>query len=127
LEGNLPISDVFSERLREGLRKRYGRLPSAAFVAIHFNRRSKAEKPISQETMRRWIRGISMPGYQHLFTLSTWLTLNVNEISISEIPEANGRSLPLKIDYPEETLRLTEWFSKLPLDTKGLLFKLMSK
>jgi hypothetical protein len=122
----MPISDVFSEKLREGLRKRYGRLPSAAFVAIHFNRHSKAEKPISQETMRRWIRGISMPGYQHLFTLSIWLAVDVNPMSMGEAPKANLHSLPLKVEHSEETLRLTEWFSKLPLDTKGLLFKLMS-
>ena len=123
----MPISDVFSERLREGLRKRYGRLPSAAFVAIHFNRRSKAEKPISQETMRRWIRGISMPGYQHLFTLSTWLALDVNKMSISEIPEANGCSLPLKINYPEETLRLAELISRLPNNIRDPLFELINK
>ncbi len=122
----MPISDIFSEKLREGLRKRYGRLPSAAFVAIHFNRHSKAEKPISQETMRRWMRGVSMPSYQHLFSLSTWLGVDVNQMPMGEAPKANLHSLPPKVEYSQEVLRLAEWFSRLPLDTKGLLFKLMS-
>jgi hypothetical protein len=67
-----------------------------------------------------------MPGYQHLFTLSIWLAVDVNPMSMGEVPKANLHSLPLKVEHSEETLRLTEWFSKLPLDTKGLLFKLMS-
>jgi hypothetical protein len=42
----------FAVVLRDALRKKYGRIPSAAFLAIHFNRCFPEGAPVSQETAR---------------------------------------------------------------------------
>ena len=124
--GGMPNSEAFSTQLRERLRKKYGRLPSAAFVAIHFNRQNSLEKPISQETARRWMRGVSMPSYQHLFALSMWLAFDVNQIVVGGALKPAGPALTEKVEYPEDTLRLAELLSSLPSDTRSLLFNLVS-
>ena len=124
--GGMPNLEAFSARLRERLRKKYGRLPSAAFVAIHFNRQNSLNKPVSQETARRWMRGVSMPNYQHLFVLSTWLAFDVNQIVTGGAPKPAGPALTEKVEYSEDTIRLAELLSSLPSDTRSLLFNLVS-
>ncbi|MFN4986987.1 MAG: hypothetical protein ACK5FO_01790 [Burkholderiales bacterium] len=69
----------FAVVLRDALRKKYGRIPSAAFLAIHFNRCFPEGAPVSQETTRKWMRGISMPSYPHLRALMIWLTLDARK------------------------------------------------
>jgi len=66
-------NEVFSERLRELLRERFGRVPSAAGFAREFNNVDGWRKPISSETARRWIRGLAMPSFQRLGTLCALL------------------------------------------------------
>lgn len=66
------------ELLRDTLKKRYGRLPSAAFVAREFNLRCEHNEPICDETARRWIRGSSMPSVARLATLAVWLDIDFN-------------------------------------------------
>ncbi len=116
---------MFSESLREGLRKRYGRLPSAAFVAIHFNRNNKVEKPISQETARRWMRGDSMPSYKHFYTLALWLALDIGKLAkaspmVNEHLVAQPGTL-----YSCETIRMANWLNNLPIATKSVLIKMI--
>jgi hypothetical protein len=124
--GGMPNSETFSTQLRERLRKKYGRLPSAAFVAIHFNRQNSLERPISQETARRWMRGVSMPSYQHLSALSTWLAVDVNQILVGDAPKPAGSALTEKVEYSEDTIRLAELLSSLPSNTQSLLLNIVS-
>ncbi len=118
--------ESFSNQLRDRLRKKYGRLPSASFVAIHFNRHNKLERPVSQETARRWMRAASMPTYHHLFALSTWLAFDFSQMFAGEAPMPVESSLSQKVEYSEDTLRCAELLSSLPSDTQRLLFSLMS-
>jgi hypothetical protein len=116
---------VFSDSLREGLRKRYGRLPSAAFVAIHFNRNNKVEKPISQETARRWMRGDSMPSYKHFYTLALWLALDISKLTEGR-PLANQHRIEQSGTlYSCETIRMANWLNNLPIETKSVLIKMI--
>ena len=119
-------SESFSTQLRERLRKKYGRLPAASFVAIHFNRFNKSERPISQETARRWMRGVSMPSYLNLLALSSWLAFDFNEIFAGQALESIASVVPQKVEYSVETIRCAELLSSLPTDTQALLFNLMS-
>ena len=119
-------SESFSAQLRDRLRKRYGRLPAASFVAIQFNRCNKSERPISQETARRWMRGVSMPSYFHLFALSSWLAFDFNELFAGQALESIASVVPQKVEYSEETIRCAELLSSLPTDTQTLLFNLMN-
>lgn len=80
------IEVAFAKHFQEALRGRFGRLPSAAFTALQFNRRLENGDSISDETMRRWMRGCSMPTYQHLTSLCAWLELDINALVHPEKP-----------------------------------------
>lgn len=68
----------FGETLRASLKRRYGRVPSAAVVAREFNLRSTDSVVVSNETARRWIRGVSIPDANRLATISCWLDIDYN-------------------------------------------------
>ncbi len=74
------IKDNFSALLRDSLRSRFGRIPSAAVVAREFNLRAYDTAPISQESARRWIRGVSLPEEERLRVLVNWLDLDFNQV-----------------------------------------------
>jgi len=72
------IKENFSALLRDSLRAYYGRVPSAAVVARDFNLRAYETTPISQESARRWLRGVSIPEDERLRVLVNWLNLDFN-------------------------------------------------
>lgn len=72
------IKENFAALLRDSLRSRFGRIPSAAVVAREFNLRAYDTPPISQESARRWMRGVSLPEEQRLRVLVNWLNLDFN-------------------------------------------------
>lgn len=74
------ITERFGDMLRASLRKTYGKLPSAAFVAREFNLRSRWGSPVSSETARRWLRGYSVPDVSRLSVFSEWLKLDYNHV-----------------------------------------------
>lgn len=72
----LSIEARFGRYFRSALRRRFRRLPSAAFVANQFNLRSCRKDGVTSETIRRWMRGVSMPSYENLQILVDWLDLD---------------------------------------------------
>ena len=72
------------------------------------------------------MRGVSMPSYQHLSALSTWLAVDVNQILVGDAPKPAGSALTEKVEYSEDTIRLAELLSSLPSNTQSLLFNLVS-
>jgi hypothetical protein len=120
------MTSSFSSFFREGLRQKYGRLPSAAFVAIQFSRQLDGGKSVSHETVRRWMRGISMPTYSHLQVLAVWLVLDINKLVADHGSVNLYQSQAQKSRYDEETIRLAELLSSLPSETQTLLLNLVS-
>lgn len=74
------IKDNFSAKLRACLEDRYGKIPSASVVARDFNLRAYGSSTISQESARRWIKGMSLPEEDRLRVLVNWLKLDFNEV-----------------------------------------------
>ena len=70
----------FAELIQIALTARFGKIPSAAFVANQVNRRLSLEQGISGETARRWLRGLTMPTYIHLRALAAWLEIDFGKI-----------------------------------------------
>jgi hypothetical protein len=58
-------------------------VPAAAVIARDFNLRAYGIDPITQESARRWIRGISIPEEDRLKILIEWLSLDFNEVLCS--------------------------------------------
>jgi hypothetical protein len=71
---------AFSNAMNEALRANYGRVPSAAVTARDFNLRNSDTPPISEETARRWMRGLSLPEGNRMSVLVKWLGLDLNTI-----------------------------------------------
>ena len=81
------LKERFSKKLREAVRIFYGCLPSASIIARDFNLRSRNTSPVTQESVRRWIRGISLPEDPRLKVLVNWLAIDLNAIfDSSHIP-----------------------------------------
>jgi hypothetical protein len=74
------IRKKFSRALREALVKQLGRLPPASYLSRHFNLRARGVGSVSQESARRWMRGLSVPSPDKLSVLATWLGLDIQEI-----------------------------------------------
>ena len=70
------MKELFSQALRESLKARYGKLPSAATVARDFNLRAYGVSPITQESARRWMRAESFPKPEYLEILLNWLAIS---------------------------------------------------
>lgn len=87
------MKETFSHFLRESLKKQYGKIPSAEVVSRNFNLRAHGTTPVTQESVRRWIRGESLPTPDHLIVLIQWLRLDLNEIYERKIhPESACQS-----------------------------------
>jgi transcriptional regulator with XRE-family HTH domain len=69
----------FSEVLQKKLMDRFGRMPSANQIANQFNLRANGTEAITQETVRRWIKGLSLPQMDRFQVLSAWLGIRASE------------------------------------------------
>lgn len=74
------VTEQFGHVFRSALKNAYGKIPSAAFVAVQFNRRCLGTEAVSQESARRWIRGFSIPDPDRLLVLSSWLEIDYNAV-----------------------------------------------
>lgn len=88
---------AFSRAINEALRAHYGRVPSAAVTARDFNLRNHDTPPISEETARRWMRGLSLPEGERMGVLVKWLALDLNTI----FGDASPVSLRMPLDQQE--------------------------
>ena len=70
----------FSSEFRRALVCRYGRLPSAPFVAREFNLRHRGTRTISSESVRRWLQGDCLPHIDRLQTISDWLDIRMDSV-----------------------------------------------
>jgi hypothetical protein len=79
---NQKLKDVFSKALEQALIARYSKIPSAAFVAKEFNLRALDIDPISQETARKWLRGLGVPKLNKLLILQAWLGIDMHSLNV---------------------------------------------
>ncbi len=125
VNGFVKVEERFAANLIEVLKARYGRVPSAAFVAIQFNRHNESGKGISQESARRWLRGLSMPSYQNLQVLALWLNVEVG-VLVDKFAADDGTSFTKKISCcSDETLLMAALFDRLPTHTKAEILTLV--
>lgn len=89
----LSAKQAFAQAMTDALRVHYGRIPSAAVAARDFNLRNPNTPAISEETARRWMRGLSLPEGERMTVLARWLGLDMNGIfGDQKTPVFPGRS-----------------------------------
>jgi hypothetical protein len=126
------INEQFGHVFRSALKKAYGKIPSAAFVAVQFNRRCLGTESVSQESARRWIRGFSIPDPDRLLVLSGWLEIDYNAVfqpaklrkDQSEVRLAKFGTQVRDLS-PDETLCHTAVF-RFVSQNKELILKILS-
>lgn len=119
------VEERFAANLREALKARYGRVPSAAFIAIQFNRHNESGKGISQESTRRWLRGLSMPSYQNLQVLALWLGVEV-ALLIGDSSVVNAVShTEHSVAYSPQVLFIAEMVSRVPPQIQAQILDLI--
>jgi hypothetical protein len=89
------LRDSFALALANGLLMRYQEVPSAAFLAKEFNLRSELAEPITQESARRWLRGLAIPELDKLLVLRSWLDLDLNALGMPSIEGVEKRDAQL--------------------------------
>jgi len=105
------LRDSFSSSLVNALALRYREIPSAAFVAKEFNLRTSTLEPITQESARRWLRGLAIPELDKLLVLRSWLDLDLNALGIPSVEAVEKRNAELKgstLEKQEEFINTTK-------------------
>lgn len=89
------LRDSFASALKKCLVRRYKELPSAAFVAKEFSLRTHTTEAITQESARRWLKGLAIPDLAKLLVLRNWLDLDINALGVASVEslEKTGGSL----------------------------------
>ena len=105
------LRDSFSLSLVKALALRYQEIPSAAFVAKEFNLRTSTSDSITQESARRWLRGLAIPELDKLLVLRSWLDLDLNALGMPSVEAAEKRDAELKgstLEKQEEFINTTK-------------------
>lgn len=117
------ILERFSIVLRSGLVNKFGRIPTAQKFSDDFNLRSV--KPITRETARKWINGLTMPESERLLVLIQWLNLNSDYVYLpsTEVEVDVENYPPSKI----QRLRKIEVFARNALNFASPRIAIMDK
>ena len=115
------IMGRFSDALRVGLVNKFNRIPTAQKFSDEYNLRSI--NPISKETARKWINGITMPEPERLSELINWFNLNADYVFLDEIQDANENPVFNKI----QLLRRAEQFARHALNFASPRIAIMDK
>lgn len=85
----------FSHGLRSRIRARHdGDLPSASELARALNQADQWRRPVSAETMRRWIRGLSLPELHRVPALCQWLDCSPGDLFVLASAESPADAAP---------------------------------
>ena len=113
----------FSIALRSGLVNKFSRIPTAQKFSDEFNLRSVT--PITRETARKWINGLTMPESERLLVLIQWLNLNSDYVYLASTEVGNDVE-----NYPPskiKRLREVEVFARNALNFASPRIAIMDK
>jgi hypothetical protein len=79
------LQESFALALANGLLAHYREIPSASFLAKEFNLRARHCEPITQESARRWLKGLAIPKFDKLLLLRSWLDLDLNALGLPSL------------------------------------------
>ena len=111
----------FSIALRSGLVNKFSRIPTAQKLSDEFNLRSV--NPITRETARKWINGITMPESERLLVLIQWLSLNADYVYLTSTEVDEENYPPSKI----QILRRAEKFARHAINFASPRIAIMDK
>lgn len=84
--------EAFSKRLRQALQQGGVALHSPTRLAEAFNDRYQG-KPITQQTVRKWLNGISIPRHDKILVLAEWLGMPADMLEYGKGGGAAGPAM----------------------------------
>lgn len=123
MKSKLELRQAFALALKNGLLLRFKEVPSAAFIAKEFNLRTGDLNSISQESARRWLRGLAIPEFDKLLVLRSWLNLDLNALGMPSV-ESTQRN---DVEYQEALLKNQNYYMDTTRSIKQSLNLLMDE
>ena len=83
---------LFSDELNKALNLKYkSKKVSALYFATQFNKQcKKSSLHISQESARKWLKGLSFPSQERIMVLILWLKLDSRLFYIEDLQTSNA-------------------------------------
>ncbi len=105
---------LFSDELNKALRLKYkSKKISALYFATQFNKQcKKSSLHISQESARKWLKGLSFPNQERVMVLILWLKLDSRLFYIEDLQTSNNEDKKQSI-IAEEAKALKETLIKM--------------
>jgi hypothetical protein len=105
---------LFSDELNKALRLKYkSKKISALYFATQFNKQcKKSSLYISQESARKWLKGLSFPNQERVMVLILWLKLDSRLFYIKDLQTSNDDDKKQSITA-EEAKALKETLIKM--------------
>ena len=105
---------LFSDELNKALRLKYkSKKISALYFATQFNKQcKKSSLYISQESARKWLKGLSFPNQERVMVLILWLKLDSRLFYIEDLQTSNDDDKKQSI-IAEEAKALRETLIKM--------------
>ena len=105
---------LFSDELNKALRLKYkSKKISALYFATQFNKQcKKSSLYISQESARKWLKGLSFPNQERVMVLILWLKLDSRLFYIKDLQTSNDDDKKQSI-IAEEAKALKETLIKI--------------
>jgi hypothetical protein len=105
---------LFSDELNQALRFKYkSKKISALYFATQFNKQcKKSSLHISQESARKWLKGLSFPNQERIMVLILWLKLDSRLFYIEDLQTSNADNKSQSI-IAEEAKALKETLIKM--------------
>jgi hypothetical protein len=105
---------LFSDELNKALRLKYkSKKISALYFATQFNKQcKKSSLYISQESARKWLKGLSFPNQERVMVLILWLKLDSQLFYIKDLQTSNDDDKKQSI-IAEEAKALKETLIKM--------------
>ena len=105
---------LFSDELNQALRFKYkSKKISALYFATQFNKQcKKSSLHISQESARKWLKGLSFPNQERIMVLILWLKLDSRLFYIKDLQTSNANNKSQSI-IAEEAKALKETLIKM--------------
>lgn len=105
---------LFSDELNQALRFKYkSKKISALYFATQFNKQcKKSSLHISQESARKWLKGLSFPNQERIMVLILWLKLDSRLFYIKDLQTSNADNISQSI-IAEEAKALKETLIKM--------------
>ena len=123
MKSKLELRQAFALALKNGLLLRFKEVPSAAFIAKEFNLRTGDLNSISQESARRWLRGLAIPEFDKLLVLRSWLNLDLNALGMPSVESTERNDL----EYQKSLLENQNGFMSTTRSIKQSLNLLMDE